>query len=137
MAPRVPARIERWPMPSEALFPVYLLVMGAAASCFTRAFLLRRDTPRHVRWALTGFALDLTGTLVVLLVHKVLGWPMRVAHGDVVALHRALAVVVTGILLFTVLAGWRRWRVHPRLGTLFLPLYWVTLVLAVVGYWPY
>lgn len=124
-------------MPSEVLFPVYLLVMGSAALCFTRAFAVRLDTPRHMRWALTGFALDLTGTIVVLVVHKVLGWPMRVAHAEVVVVHRALALCVTGLLLFTALAGWRRWPVHPRLGTLFLPLYWVTLALAVVGYWPY
>jgi hypothetical protein len=124
-------------MPSEVLFPVYLLVMGAAATCFTRAYLVRRDTPRHMRWALTGFGLDLTGTVVVLVLHKVLGWPMRVAQPDVVWVHRTLALLVTALLLYTALAGWRRWRVHPRLGRVFLPLYWVTLALAVVGYWPY
>ena len=124
-------------MPGTVLFPVYLLVMGAAAVCFTRAFLVRKDTPRHMRWALRGLVLDLTGTLVVLVFKWGPGWIIEAAIPLVVTIHRVVAVGVTGILLFTALAGWRRWRVHPRLGTVFLPLYWLALGLAIVGYWPY
>jgi hypothetical protein len=111
--------------------------MGAAAVCFTMAFRVRKHTPRHMRWALTGLALDLAGTAVVLVVHRVLGWPMEEAHRGVVLVHRGVAVVVTGLLLTVAFAGWRRWRIHPRLGTVLLPLYWLTLALAIVGYWPY
>jgi hypothetical protein len=124
-------------MPAQVLYPLYLVVMGAAAVCFTMAFRVRKTTPRHMRWALTGLALDLTGTAVVLLFHRVLGWPMPETHRGVVLVHRAVAVVVTCLLLTVAFAGWRRWRIHPRLGTVLLPLYWVTLALACVGYWPY
>lgn len=124
-------------MPGTVLFALYLAVMGCAALCFTRAYLVRKDTPRHMRWALTGLALDLTGTLVVLGLKWGPGWVVPAAIPSVVRVHRAVALGVTALLLYTALAGWRRWRVHPVVGRVFLPLYWVTLALAVVGYWPY
>lgn len=124
-------------MPGTVLYPIYLVVMLGAALCFTRAFLARKATARHMRWALTGLVLDLFGTLVVLVLKWGPGWYVVAALPTVVHVHRLLALGVTALLLATALAGWRRWRVHPRLGTLFLPLYWTTLGLAIVGYWPY
>lgn len=124
-------------MPSQALYPVYLLVMGAAALCFVRAYRLRHDTPRHVRAALTGLLLDLSGTLVVLVVHRGLGWSMHVEHAGVVLWHRRFAYLSTGLLLLVAALGWRRHRVHPVLAVPFLPIYLATLGLAIVGYWPY
>lgn len=124
-------------MPPQLLYPVYLLVMGGALACFGMAYRRRHDTPRHVRWALSGLALDLGGTLVVLVLHRVLAWPMHVAFPAVVVWHRRAAYVSTGLLLCVAFAGWRRLRPHPLLGRVLLPLYALTLGLAMVGYWPY
>jgi hypothetical protein len=101
------------------------------------AYRARHDTPRHVRLALAGTGLDLGGTVVVLVLHRGLGWAMPPFDADVVLWHRRLAYVTTGLLLVVAVAGWRRWRLHPWVGRVFLPLYLVTLALAVVGYWPY
>ena len=124
-------------MPPLVLYPLYLGVMGAAALCFVMAYRRRHVTPRHMRWALTGLALDLAGTLVVLVFYRLLGWTIPAAFPLVVFWHRRLAYVSTGLLLLVALSGWRRWRLHPRLAVVFLPLYLVTLSLAIVGYWPY
>jgi len=119
------------------LYPLYLGVMGAAAVCFVMAYRRRYVTPRHMRWALTGLVLDLAGTLVVLVFHRLLGWGIPAAHAGVVLWHRRVAYVSTALLLLVALSGWRRWPVHPRLAVVFLPLYLVTLALAIVGYWPF
>lgn len=119
------------------LYPLYLVVMGSAALCFVAAYRGRAHTPRHMRLALTGLALDVTGTIVVLVVHRGLGVPMHVEHLAVVVWHRRFAYASSGLLLLVGLAGWRRWRIHPLLGRIFLPLYLVTLALAIVGYFPY
>jgi hypothetical protein len=124
-------------MPPAVLYCAYMVVMGGAATCFVTAYRRRHDTPRHVRWALTGFALDMAGTLVVLVVHRGLGWELPATDLGVVLWHRRLAYVTTGILLVVVLGGWRRWTWHPPLARAFLPLYLVTLALALVGYWPF
>ena len=124
-------------MAAGLLYPLYLLVMGSAALCFLAAYRARARTPRHMRLALTGLALDVTGTLVVLIVHRVLGVPMHVEHALVVVWHRRCAYASTGLLLLVALGGWRRWRIHPLLGRIFLPLYLVTLAVAIVGYFPY
>ncbi len=124
-------------MPSTLLYPVYLLVMGGALTCFVLAYRRRHDTPRHVRLALMGLALDLGGTLVVLLVHRGLEWPMHVALPTVTLWHRRLAYVSSGLLLLVAFAGWRRLPLHPALGRALVPLYALTLLLAVLGYWPY
>lgn len=124
-------------MPPQVLYPVYLLVMGAAAACFLRAYRLRHDTPRHVRAALTGVALDLAGTLVVIVLHRGLGWSMPAASPALVFWHRRAAYVSSGLMLLVAFLGWRRHRVHPVLAVPFVPLYLLTLVLAILGYWPY
>jgi hypothetical protein len=124
-------------VPVRLLFPLYFLVMGAAYACFLRAFAVRKNTPRHVRWAVTGLVLDVAGTLVVLLVHRVLGVAAHVHDADVVRWHRGFAYVTTAMLLFVAWSGWRRRPVHVRMWPVFLPLYGVTLALAVVGYWPF
>jgi hypothetical protein len=124
-------------VPPAVLYPLYLVVMGLAAGCFIAAYRARYDTRRHMRLALTGFGLDMAGTVVVLVVHRGLGWAMPHFDSGVVQWHRRFAYVTTGLLLCVAIAGWRRWRVHPLLGRVFLPLYLVTLALAIVGYWPY
>ena len=124
-------------MAPTLLYPLYLGVMGAAAFCFVTAYRRRYVTSRHMRWALTGLALDLTGTVVVLVFYRVLGWSIPAAFPVVVFWHRRCAYVATALLLLVALSGWRRWRVHPTLGRILLPLYLVTLGLAIVGFWPY
>lgn len=125
------------PIPPAVLYPVYMLVMGGALACFVLAYRARKDTRRHMRLALTGLALDLTGTLVVLLVHRVLAWPWDYHDEVVVQWHRRAAYVSSGLLLLTAFAGWRRLPWHPWLGRLLLPTYTLTLALAIYGYWPY
>jgi hypothetical protein len=124
-------------MPPQVLYPVYLLVMGAAAACFVAAYRSRTSTPRHMRLALTGVALDVAGTLVVLVVHRGLGWEMPPFDLTVVIWHRRFAYLSTALMLLVGVGGWRRWRIHPLLGRVFLPVYLVTLALAIVGYFPY
>lgn len=124
-------------MPAEVLYSVYMVVMGAAAGCFVVAFARRHETPRHLRWAVTGLALDVVGTVAVLVVHRGLGWELPATHAGLVWWHRRLAYASSGLLLAVALSGWRRWRAHPWLARSFLPLYLITLALAIAGYWPF
>jgi hypothetical protein len=119
------------------LFVVYMGVMGAALACFLGAFATRRRTPVHRRWGILGVALDLAGTVVVLVLHRGLGWSLPARDPTVVLWHRGFAYVATALVLAVAVTGWRRAKVHPRIGPVLVPVYAVTLALALVGYWPF
>ena len=125
------------PVPPAFLFLVYMAVMGAALACFGRAFRVRKTTPVHRRWGIAGVALDLAGTLVVLVLHRVLGWTLPARDVDVVRWHRGFAYVATALVLAVAVTGWRRARVHHKIAPALLPVYAVTLALALVAYWPF
>lgn len=115
---------------------VFLVVMAAALGCFVAAYRLRRDTPRHLRFAVAGTLVDVTGTLAVLLTHRVLGWSVPAHDATVALVHRGCAYVVTALLVVQAVGGARRWRVHKRLGLPFVVLYAATYALAVAAYAP-
>jgi hypothetical protein len=114
-----------------------MAVMGAALACFARAFLTRKTTPVHRRWGILGVGLDLAGTVVVLVLHRGLGWSLPARDPDVVRWHRGFAYVATALVLAVAVTGWRRARVHPKIGPVLVPVYAVTLGLALGGYWPF
>jgi hypothetical protein len=113
-----------------------MTVMGAAFGCFLAAFATRKRTPVHRRWGITWVAIDLAGTAVVLVAYRGFGWVIERSDPTVVFWHRAFAYVATAMVLLVAVSGWRRWKIHTRLWPVFLPLYAVTYVLALWGYWP-
>lgn len=115
---------------------VFLAVMAVALGCFALAWRHRRTSARHVRFAVAGTVVDLAGTVVVLLTHRVLGWQVPAHDAGVALVHRTCAYAVTALLLFQAVGGARHWRVHRALGLPFLALYAVTYALAVVAYAP-
>ena len=61
---------------------------------------------------------------------------MRIPHRDpdvVVLAPPKLALVATALIVLVAVSGARRWRIHKRLYLVFLPLYVVTLMLALCG----
>jgi Kef-type K+ transport system membrane component KefB len=125
------------PMPPRALALLFLAVMGAAVACFLRAFLLRRTPARHVRWAIAGVAIDLLGTVAVVVTSRALEWRVEPAFPTVAAAHRALAYVATGMVLLQAWSGAVRHRLHPWTGRAFLPVYGTTWLLALWAYGPW
>jgi hypothetical protein len=123
--------------PSWVLYLVFLAVMGAALGCFLRAFAMRKTTPIHKRWGVTGVLLDLFGTAVVLVLHRGFGWSMAPRDRTLVLWHRGFAYVASAMVLFVAFTGWRRIPIHKRLWPVFLPLYATTLGLAIAAYWPF
>jgi hypothetical protein len=123
-------------MDPTLLAVVFLGVMAVALGCFALAWRRRRDTPRHVRMAVAGAIVDLTGTLAVLLTHRGLGWVVPAHDATVALVHRGCAYAVTALLVVQAVGGARRWPIHKRLGLPFLLLYAVTYALAVVAYAP-
>lgn len=123
-------------MPPSVLAVAFLVVMAAALACFSLAYLRRADRGAHVRLAVAGFAIDVVGTIVVLVTHRYLGWVVPERSAAVAGAHRALAYVVTGLLLVQAYSGARRLPLHRRLGLPFLVLYAVTYALAVAAYAP-
>jgi hypothetical protein len=125
-------------MDPTVLAVTFLLVMGGAVACFWKAASLRRvDLHAHVRWAVLGVGIDVTGTLAVLVTARVLGWHVPEVFPTVALVHRAFAYVATAMLLVQAVGGFRRWRLHPKFGVAFLGVYTVTYALAVVAYGPW
>lgn len=124
------------PMGSAWLFWVYVGVMVAAACCFVQAWRLRLDTPRHKRFGATGVVLALAGIVVVLVLTYLMDWRVEQRFPEVVLWHRRVAYVSTALLLGVGISGARRWRVHPLLAQVSVPVYLLALALAVVGYRP-
>ena len=123
-------------MDPTLLAVAFLAVMAVALGCFGLAWRHRRDTPRHLRFAVAGALVDVAGTLVVLVTHRGLGWQVPAHDATVALVHRACAYAVTALLVVQAVGGARRWPVHKRLGLPFLVLYAVTYALAVVAYAP-
>jgi heme A synthase len=115
---------------------VFLVVMAAAVVCFLRAYALRKHTPRHVRWAVAGVAIDLFGTVAVLVSHRGFDWTAPPYDATVATVHRLCAYVATALMLVQAVTGARRARIHRLLGLPFVILYVVTYALAVVAYAP-
>ncbi len=123
-------------MDPRLLAVVFLAVMAVALGCFVAAYRARRTTPRHLRFAIAGTAIDVAGTLVVLLTHRVLDWQVPAHDATVALVHRGCAYAVTALLAVQVVGGVRRWPIHKRLGLPFVLLYAVTYALAVAAYAP-
>ncbi len=125
-------------MDPSALAAAFLTTMGMALSCFWRAaWFRRRDLRRHVRWALAGVAIDLLGTVAVLVVTKGLGWRIPPAFPVVARVHRVFAWAATALVLLQVVTGYARHPLHPRQGPVFLAVYTVTYALALCAYGPW
>ena len=123
-------------MGSAILFWVYVAVMALAAGLFVAAWFARFDTPRHKRLGATGVVLALTGIVVVLAATYALGWRVEQRWPDVVTWHRRVAYLSTALLVATAVSGARRWRLHPLIARVSLPVYLATLALALLGYRP-
>jgi hypothetical protein len=123
-------------MPSSVLYFGYLAVMTAAMVCFLQAFRVRFDTPRHKRWGVTGVLVSLGGIVVVLLGASLWGWTVDQRWPGVILWHRRLAYVGTALILLIGVSGALRWRIHTRLYLVFLPVYALVLLLAILGYEP-
>lgn len=123
-------------MPSSILYFAYLGVMVAAFACFLQAFRVRFDTPRHKRWGVTGVALSLGGIAVVLIGAYAWGWTVPERWPQVVLWHRRLAYAGTALIVLVGVTGALRLRIHKKLYIVFLPVYAIVLVLAILGYRP-
>jgi hypothetical protein len=123
-------------MEPSALYFVYLTIMSAAFLCFLQAYRTRLHTPTHKRWGVTGVLISLTGIAAVLIASRLWGWTVPQRHPDVVLWHRRLAYVAAAMIVLVALSGALRWPLHTRLFVVFLPLYGLVLLLAIVGYGP-
>ena len=115
---------------------IFLAVMGGALACFARAFATRKDTPVHKRWGITGTAVDLVGTVAVLVTSRVLDWHVPANDETVALVHRTIAYVATALVFLVAGTGMARARIHTRLWVVFLPVYTVTYLLAIWAYAP-
>jgi len=123
-------------MPPTFLALVFLAVMGVAVVVFVRAYLVRKDRPRHVRLAIVGTAIDVFGTVAVVLTSRVLDWDVPAELPDVARVHRVFAYVVSAFLVFQAVSGSLHLKLHRKTGLPFLVTYLVTYALAVVAYAP-
>ena len=124
-------------MDPPLLAVVFLVVMAAATGCFWAAFARRRTTPRHVRLAITGAAIDVVGTVCVVVTARVLGWHVPEQFPAVARVHRVCAYVVSAWLVVQVASGVLRLPLHRASGRPFLALYTATYALAVWAYAPW
>ncbi len=123
-------------MVSTLLYYTYGLVMTGALACFVQAFRVRRNTPRHKRWAVSGVAMAFGGIVVVVLVTYLFGYRPTERFPEVVLWHRRMALAATVVMILTAVSGARRWRIHKRLYVLLFPLYTATIISAAIGYGP-
>lgn len=124
-------------MDPQLLAVVFLVVMASATACFWAAFARRATTPRHVRWAIAGVAIDVVGTAAVIVTARWIGWHVPEQFPLVAQVHRICAYVVSAWLLVQVVSGALRLPVHRASGRPFLGLYTVTYALAVWAYAPW
>ena len=124
-------------MDSQPLAVVFLVVMAGATACFWAAFARRKTTPRHVRLAITGAAIDLVGTVCVIVTARVLDWKVPAQFPAVARVHRVCAYVVSAWLVVQVVSGVLRLPLHRASGRPFLALYTATYALAVWAYSPW
>jgi hypothetical protein len=121
----------------QILSAVFLVVMAAATACFWGAFARRATTARHVRWAIAGAAIDVVGTVAVVVTARWLGWHVPEQFPTVARVHRVCAYVVSAWLVVQVASGALRLPLHKASGRPFLGLYTVTYALAVWAYAPW
>jgi hypothetical protein len=128
-------------MDPRLLVATFLVVMAAAAGCFVAAFVRRRERRAHMRLALTGAAIDVVGTIAVIVTAR--GFELHVpARFEGVALvHRGFAYVATCLLALQAATGFARSRAirpwaawHGPAAAAFLPVYLATYVLALAAY---
>ena len=123
-------------LPSAVLYYVYLVVMTAGLACFLQAWRHRFVTPVHKRWGIAGTAVSLGGIAVVMLGARFLDFQVAERIPWLVLIHRRVAVVGAAVLILTAVTGALRIGIHKRLYLVFLPLYVVTLALAIIAYRP-
>jgi hypothetical protein len=123
-------------LPADVLALVFLFVMGAALGCFWAAFLRRKTVRVHKRFGIAGAAIDILGTVAVIVTARVLDWHVPPHDETVARVHRAIAYVATALVLLVAATGIRRDPIHTRLWPVFLPVYTVTYALAVWAYAP-
>ena len=123
-------------MPPDALAILFLVVMGGALACFWAAFAKRKTLRLHKRLGISGAVIDLSGTAVVLVTSRVLGWIVPPHLSGVATWHRGFAYVATVLVLLQAVSGMRRWSIHHKLWVVFLPVYTTTYALAVLAYAP-
>jgi hypothetical protein len=124
------------PFPSDLVAVAFLVVMGGAAGCFLRAFALRRETRRHVRWAVAGVVVDVVGTVVVVVTHRLLDWHVVPRFPAVAEVHRVVAYVASALVVLQAWSGATRRPWHRRLWPVFLPVYLGAWLLAFWAYAP-
>jgi len=124
------------PFHPDFLAVTFLVVMGAAVGCFLRAFALRRETPRHIRWAVAGLVIDVAGTIVVLVTQRGLDWAVEARFPQVAVVHRVFAYVATVLLFVQAYSGATRKPWHKYGWPVFLPVYVAAYLLAVWAYAP-
>ncbi len=124
-------------MSGTVLAVVFLVVMATALACFARAYATRRALGLHKRFAIAGTLIDLTGTVVVVVTGRMLGWTVPAAFPTVALVHRGFAYLSTAMLAVQVVTGARRHPLHNRLGPVFLGVYALTYGLAVWAYAPW
>jgi len=115
---------------------VFLAVMGVAVGVFVRAYLVRKDRTRHVRLAILGTAIDVLGTIAVVVTSRFLDWDVPAVLPDVARIHRVFAYVASAFLIFQAVSGAMHLRIHTKTGFPFLVLYVATYALAVAAYTP-
>jgi hypothetical protein len=123
-------------VPPDVLAIVFLVVMAAALGCFWAAFHHRKRLRTHKRLGIAGVAIDLAGTVAVLVASRGLGWHVPAHDEGVAAAHRALAYVATALVLLVGATGAARHPIHTRLWPVFLPVYTATYALAFWAYAP-
>ena len=128
-------------MDTRLLAATFLVVMAGAASCFVAAFARRRSRRPHVRLAIAGAAIDVVGTLVVVLTARVFDVHVPARFAGVALVHRGFAYAATTLLALQVATGVAKSRgtgalatMHGPVAGVFLPVYLATYVLAVVAY---
>jgi hypothetical protein len=128
-------------MDPRLLAAAFLVVMAGAVGCFVAAFAKRRDRRAHMRLAIAGAAIDVAGTVAVIVTARVFEQHVPARFPDVAAVHRAFAYAATTLLALQVATGIARSRgarplaaLHGPASALFLPVYVATYVLALVGY---
>jgi hypothetical protein len=120
----------------DVLSLVFLVVMGTALGCFWAAFLRRKTVRVHKRFGIAGAAIDLLGTVAVIVTARGFGWHVPPYDETVATVHRTIAYLATALVLLVAATGIRRDPIHTKLWPLFLPVYTVTYALAVWAYAP-
>jgi hypothetical protein len=128
-------------MDPRILAATFLVVMASAAGCFVAAYARRRERRAHVRLALVGAAIDVAGTIVVVVTARGFDLHVPARFEGVALVHRGFAYGATGLLALQAATGfarsrgirpWAAW--HGPAAAVFLPVYLATYVLALVAY---